>query len=163
MTGPQITEEKRRLGIMNLWLYGLDVVIDMTVGDIKIEPAIQIIVKKEATETVSKHTVAAYFRFGSFVDKKSIALVVVEAEHLIREICDDHARRSGAIVIGGINSHSRARDAFFGISDARCHSLLRKRSVAIIDIELVRLRIVRDQQIEPIVLIRVEDSDAQAF
>src|SRR5579859_4871030 len=70
---------------------------------------------------------------------------------------------AGTVIIRGIYAHSRARYTVFAKGDAGQHRFLRKRSVAIVAIELVGLRIVRKQEIRPAVAIVIEHRDAERF
>ena len=88
---------------------------------------------------------------------------MVERHHLVREVADDDRRTAGPIVIGGIDAHAGARHAGLAERDAgrRCDIL--ESAVAKVPIQLVRLRVVRDEQIDPSVVVEVEHRNAESL
>ena len=71
---------------------------------------------------------------------------------------------AGAVVVGGVDAHAGARHSVFAVGDSGRHAFLGERTVAIVDVELVRLGIVgRSADVGPAVLVVIEDRDAQAL
>ena len=97
-------------------------------------PSVQIVIEEKCAEGQAEQTRPAHRRGRSFIDKKSIAFVVIQPEHLIREIADKQVRPAGMIVIGGIDAHCSTRHAIFAVSDARLHAFFRERAVAVVPI-----------------------------
>ena len=67
---------------------------------------------------------------------------MVKAEHFVRKVADGQAREAGMVVVERVNAHGPADFAVFVESDAFLNGLLGKRPVAVVMIELVRLRVV---------------------
>src|SRR6202453_663437 len=159
----EIMKKVRRLRVSPARLHAFDGVFNMAVRNIDIQPAIEVVVKKETPESKRQQTRVAHVRLRRVVHKQPIALVMVKCKHLVRKIRDEHARISGTIVISGVHAHSGASDSVLAVSDARLHAFFRKCSVSVIYVKLVRLRIVAYQNVRPAVLIRVENCHAQAL
>src|SRR5258708_1390618 len=81
-----IAEEMRRHGVFHIYLNALDVSIDVAVRYQNVWPAIEIVVEEKASKAESKQGSAADFRARSFVNEEAFAFVVIEREHLVREI-----------------------------------------------------------------------------
>src|SRR5215831_3516062 len=107
----------RRLGIAHALLNLFDLVFDVTVGDENVQPAIIVVIEKEASESESHQCCPADFGSRGFVYKQTVTLIVIEREHLVGKVRDDDAGMSGAVIVGGINSHSCASHAVFTESD----------------------------------------------
>src|SRR5260370_25197861 len=150
-------------GVFDICLNALDVGIDVAVRYQNVWPAIEIVIKEEASESESEQGSAANFRAWSLVNEESFSFVVIEREHLVREIRNQEAGKAGVIVVGGVHTHAGARDAVFAESDSRNDGFFRERAVAIVAIEFVRLRIIRKQQVGPAVIVEVEDGDPESF
>src|SRR5882724_4467891 len=152
----------RRLSIADALLYSLDFVFDVAVGDQDIEPAV-VVVKEKAAEAQRDQCGAADFGARRFVHEQAVAFVVVERKHLIREVGDDQASVSGAVVVGGIHAHSRAGDAVFTERDAGGHGALFKRAIFFVQVELVGLGVVGDDDIGPAVVVVIKNGNAQTL
>src|SRR5262245_42714049 len=109
----------RRLSIFDSRLDALDVFLDMTISDENVEPAVKIVIEKETAENQREKAVSSDFRTWGFVDEQTIAFVVIEREHLIGEIRNHHAGKSGAVIVCGCDTHARARDAIFVVGNSR--------------------------------------------
>src|SRR5215469_877250 len=163
LSSPEIAEQVGRLGITDALLYALDLIFDVTVGDKNVGPAVVVVIEKEAAETEGHQRTAADFRLRRLVDKKTIALVVIERDHLVGEIADDNARAPAAIVVRGIDAHAGARHSVFTETDAGRDSTLLECTVAFVQIQLVGLGIVGDQNVGPAVTVVIENRDPQAL
>ena len=82
---------------------------------------------------------------------------------MVREVGDQQTGVSAAVVVGSVHAHSRARHAVFAERHAGDDSFFSKRSIAVISIQLVRLRVVREKQIGPAVVVVIEHRNAQRF
>src|SRR5579859_3192780 len=96
----------RWLSISHTLLNALNSLFDMAVGNENVGPAIVVIVKKETAETQSQQGCAPYRRARRFIDKQTVALVVVERQHLVGEVGDDDAGMPRAVVVGGVYAHA---------------------------------------------------------
>src|SRR5437763_16742503 len=67
------------------------------------------------------------------------------------------------VIISGIYSHSGARNAILTESDPRLHAFFSDCAIAVGYVELVRLRIVGQQQVRPAVIVVSENRDAKRF
>src|SRR5258708_33773715 len=115
----------------------------MTVGDKNIRPAIVVKIEKEAAESESNQGRAAHFRLRRLVNEQSVALVVIQRDHLVGKVADDDAGVTAAIVVGGVGAHSRAGNAILAEPDARRHAALLERSILLIQLKLVGVRVLR--------------------
>ena len=67
------------------------------------------------------------------------------------------------IVVGGIDAHRAARDAVVGERDAGGHGVVGERAVAVVAEQLIRLRVVGDEQIDPAVGVVVDSATPSAL
>ena len=79
------------------------------------------------------------------------------------KFADQQALPAGYIVVGGVCAHAGARLACVAVGDARGESALGKRSIVVVAVKLVGLRIVGHEQVEPAVIVKVEQGDAERF
>ncbi len=153
----------RRLGVAHALLHSLNLILDVAVGDENILPAIIVVIEKETSKSQRNQAGTPHLRLRGFIDEKSVAFVVIQRDHLIGEVTDQQAGMAAAIVIGRIDTHSRARNPVLAEPDARRDATLLKRSIFLIQVKLVGLRVIRDCQVRPTILVVVEDRDAQAL
>ena len=86
---------------------------------------------------------------------------MIERDAFVGEVSNHHTLFARAVVIGGVDSHACARGARFAERNAGHHGVVRKRSVVVVAIELVWLRVVCDEEIEPAVAVVIEQCDAE--
>ena len=98
---------------------------------------------------------------GASSMKRPVAFVLVERDHLVREVADDQARPAGAVVVGRVHAHAGARDAGLVEGDAGGDADVGERAVLLVLVEAVRLRVVGHEQIEPAVAVVIEQRDAE--
>ena len=153
----------RRLGVAHAFLYALDFIFNVAVGDQNIGPAVIVIIKKEAAEAKRDQRGTAHFRARGFVDEKAVAFVVIEREHLVGKICDDDAGLPGTIVVGGVDTHSSASDTVFAKGNARGHSALFEGAIFFVQVKLVGLRVIGEKNVRPAIAVVVENRDSQSF
>ena len=149
-----------RLGVAHTFLHALDLILNVAVGDKNIWPAVVVIVEEETSKAECDQRGPPYFRLWGFVDKQAIAFVVVERHHLIGKVADDDTGMTGAIVIGRVHAHAGPRHAVFTECDAGGDAALFKRSLLLIEIKLVGLRVIGNQNVGPAVAVVVENCDA---
>src|SRR5260370_31015224 len=145
-----------RHGVFDVGLHFLNFGIDVAVGDKNIGPAVEVVVKEEATEAKRQQRGATDGGLRGLVNKQSFAFIVVERKHLIGKIGDHHAGIAGMIVIGSVHAHAGAGHAVFAEGDSGDHALFGKGAVAVVAVELVGLRVVGEEQIGPAVVVVVE-------
>ena len=139
-------------------------VIEMTVGDVDVGPAVEVVVEEEAAEAEREQDWSGRpSEVGATSTKRPLLLVVVERDHLVGKIGDEQAGVAGAVVVGGVDAHAGARHAVFAVGDAGGDALLSECAVAVVDVELVGLGVVADGDVGPAVLVGVEDGDAEAL
>ena len=85
---------------------------------------------------------------------------MIERKHLVGKIRNDQAGAARAVVIDGINAHAGAGNAIFAEGDAGGNRALFEGSVLLIQVELVGLRVVRDQDVRPSIVVVIENRDA---
>src|SRR5262249_3443163 len=82
----QVAEDERRLPILHFRLHTPDLLFDVAISREDVQITIQVVVEKENTKSECQQTGPAYRGGRCFVHKQAGALVVIEPEHLIREI-----------------------------------------------------------------------------
>src|SRR5262245_62063968 len=70
---------------------------------------------------------------------------------------------TGPVIIGGVNSHAGTRLAILVEGHARRHGVVREGAVAVVMVELIRLRVVGDAEVQPAVAVIIEQGDAKRF
>ena len=160
LSAAQISEQVRGLGVADAFLHALDLVFDVAVGYEDVGPPVVVVVEEEAAEAERDERGASDFGLRGFVDEQAVAFVVVERNHLVGEVADDDAGVPAAVVVGGVGAHSGAGYAVFAEGDAGGDAALFEGSVFLIEVELVRLRVVGDQEVGPAVGVVIEDCDA---
>ena len=71
--------------------------------------------------------------------------------------------RPGPVVVGSVDSHSRARDAGFAEGNSRGQRYVGESSIAFIAVELIRLSVVGDEQVHPAIAVEVQQRHAERF
>src|SRR5580698_1481204 len=153
----------RRLGIADPLLHRLDLVFDMSVGDEDVLPAVVIVVEEKTAEAERDQRGAADVRVRGFIHEQPIAFVVIKRQHLIRKIRNNQTGAAGAVIIRRVNPHASARDTVFAEPDAGGNGALFERSVFLIEVKLIGLRVVGDQDVRPSVVVVIENRDAQSL
>ena len=90
-------------------------------------------------------------RARRLIHEQAVTFVVIQAQHLVGEVADNQVRLAAAIVIGGIAAHRAARHAVLAEGYAGGHALLAKLPVLQIAVQLIRLRVVGNEQVGPAV------------
>src|SRR5882762_170540 len=158
---PAVQEKLRRLRVSD----AADIahrVIDMPVYNRQIERAIQIGIEKHASESQLIFRRQPYSALRGYVNIIA-AGKPVEPRHFVIEIRDSHSRVSRRVEVGHIDAHTVARSAVRGKCDAGIQCDIFNRTVALIPIKFVGLRVIGYQQITPAVAIVVEHGHAQGL
>ena len=137
--------------------------VDVPVDRREIEMPIQIHIEKRAPEAEAHARRRADAGLRRHILETALAAGPIDRHHLFVEVGDRDAHDARIVEIGRIDAHTGARLAVFAESHAGLHGDILERSVALIAIELVRLRIVRDEKIRPAVAIVIEHRDAERF
>ena len=95
------------------------------------------------------------------VFEQPAALRPIQADHLVVEVRDRESRRAGVVEVAGVDAHAGARFAFRAERQPRFDGDVLERAVAQVAIELVRLRVVGDEQIRPAVDVVVDHRHAE--
>ena len=88
---------------------------------------------------------------------------MVKRHHLVGKVADNDAGPPRTIIVSGVHSHSRSRDAIFAESHARRYCIFSERSVAVVQVKFVGLSVIGDQKIRPAVTVVVKYGDPKAF
>src|SRR5215475_407933 len=144
-----LPEHLRRLRILDPLLDTFDIAFKVAIGDKDIEPAIQIVIEEETSEAECEQAGAPNSGARRFVDKQSVAFVVVEGQHLVGKIRYQDTWISRPVVVRGIHSHPGARDSVL----TECHTgrdtVLGKAFFSVVDVQTVGLCVVSEQEIRP--------------
>src|SRR5260370_17211646 len=97
------------------------------------------------------------------LSKQTVALVVIERNHLIRPGADDATGVAAAIVVSCVHAHAGTRHAVFAECDAGGDAALFKGSILFIQIELVGLRVIGNQNVGPAIAVVIENGYAQTL
>ena len=150
-----------RLRVGDVGLHLLDVVLDVPVGQEDVGPAVEVVVEEERTEGEGEQAGPAHAGRGRGVHEEALALVVVEARHLVGEVADDQAGEAAAVVVGGVDAHGPARAPVLVEGDAGAQTPLLEGPVALVAVEAVGLGVVGHRQVRPAVAVEVEGGHAQ--
>src|SRR5262249_38569839 len=157
-----VAEELRLHRVGDLRLNLVDVIGDVTVGHKEIRLAVEIIIEKEDAESQRKHCRLTDVRSGSLVNEQSLALIAEDGQHIVRKVADDNARIARSINIREIGPHPSARLPFFAERYARGQGYFSELPVAaVVFVELVRLRVVGDEDVGPSVTVVVNNRHAE--
>ena len=159
----QVAEQMWRLGIIDMFLHPVYCVFDMPIYHEGVKPAIQVIVEEKTAKAESKQTGAPQLGAGSFVHKQSDAFVVVESEHFVREVADEDARVTRAVIVGSVHTHTGPNNARLTKCDAGHGAFLREGSIAVVTVKFVGFSVVGQEKVGPGVSVVVKDSDPQSL
>ena len=151
------------LAVADPLLDGGDVVLDVSVRDEDVLAAIEVVVEEERPERQGEKTVAADLGYRRLVDEEADALVVVERDHLVREVPDDEVGHAVAVVVGGVDSHGAPGRPVLRKGDSGEHSGVLEPPAAEVPVEIVGLGVVRHREVEEPVAVEVEDRDAESL
>ena len=123
--------------------------------------AVEVVVEEKRPEGQGQETVAPDRTGRRFVDEEPVALVVEEVEHFVGEVAHQQVEAAAPVVVGGIHAHRPAGLAILGVRDAGRDAVFAERAVAFVPVQLVRLGVVRLEDVGPTVGVIVEDGDAE--
>ena len=135
----------------------------MSVHGHQIEPSIQIQIAERAPESQAVARRLPDPRFHRHIRIRAALATAIERHHFVVEVRDRDSRRAGVVVIRNIDAHSGPRLPVFAERDSSAHRDIFERAVAQVAIQLIGLRIVRDQNIRPAVPIVIEQRHTQRF
>src|SRR4051794_33624350 len=133
----------------------------MTVGAEDIGQTVEIVIEEKCAECQAEKACTAQLGARSLVNEDSVAFVVIQRKHLVREIADKQGRPAAAIVISRVGAHSTSSHTLFAESNARAQRDIGECAIAVVAVELVGLRVVRYKNIRPAVVIEVKDRNAK--
>ena len=158
---PEVAEHERDLLVLHLRLHPRDLLLDVSVHGEDVVLPVEVVVEEEDAEGERQQAGAPDGGARRLVDEQPVALVAIQREHLVGEVADEQVRAARSIVVGGVGAHRAARDAVLRERHAGRNALLGERAVAVVSIELVRLRVVGDEEVGPAVAVVVDHGDAQ--
>ena len=91
----------------------------------------------------------------------AVPVVHVERVQLLGEVRDEEIREAVAVDVGAIDAHARLRLAVLIESDARRRTRRRRTAVAVVAIQEIPHRVVRDVDVHVAVAIEVAERDAE--
>src|SRR6267154_2525410 len=152
-----------RLSLAHALLDFFNLIFNVPIGHENVRPAVIVVIEKEAAEAKRDQGCAANFRAGSFVDEQAIPFVVIERDHLVGEVRNNQAGTARTVIIGGVDTHSGARNSVFAEGNSGGHGFLFKRTVALVQIKLIWLGVVGQKNVGPTVAVVVENREAQGL
>ena len=140
-----------------------DVVLDVSVGDEDVLAAVEVVVEEEGPESQGEQAVPPDLRHRRLVDEETDSFVVIERDHLVREVADDEVGLAVAVVVGSVDAHGPAGGAVLGESDAGEHPGVLEPAVSEVPVEVVGLGVVRHRQVGEPVAVEVENRHPEAL
>ena len=142
----------------------VDVGFEMAVGGQDVEPSIQVVIEKEKTELQKFFARFAQTFLGRFVgEDKRVALGDVERVHLVCKISDGDAQRVVVAEARGVNAHCAARQTVGVVGDAGTRADFLERAVALVVKQKILHGVVRDDEINPAVVVHVHRFHGEGF
>src|SRR6266404_1495431 len=138
-------------------------VIDVAVGNDKIESAIEIEIGEAAAKAESCFRGAADTGCNGDVVELSGGRRTVQSDHLVVEISDGDAGAAGIFEVTDIHAHAGTRFAVGAEGQTRFNGHVLEFSVAQIAIKLVGLSVVGNEKIGPAILIEIEHGNTERF
>ena len=86
---------------------------------------------------------------------------MIKRDTFVREVSDHNALLARAVVVSRIDAHAGARSACFTECNAGDDCVVGERAVAVVAIEFVWFGVVRDEEIDPAVVVIIEQCDAE--
>ena len=162
-SGAIVDKQARHLGMRNPAAEAAHGVVDVTVGDHQLQVAVEIEVGKHAAEAQAFTRRHAHARRHRAIHIAAAGRRFVQAQHFVVEVRHRNAHAPGALEVTGVDAHAGACAAVFTEGHAQRHGRFGERAVAVVAIELVRLRVVGNEQVGPAVGIHVEHRHAERF
>ncbi len=156
-----IEEQQRRLCMADAGASRPRGFVDVTVGHDEIERAVECHVRKAAAEPEPVARGRANTRAHGHVLEQARGARPVEPDHLLIEVRDGHAHAAGVVEVARVDAHAGARTPLGAERDARRNAHLAKPAVPQVPVELVRLRVVGDDEIGPPVALIVDERDTE--
>src|SRR5260370_42299374 len=97
-----------------------------------------------------------------YITKSLILIVVVERKQFLINICNEQIDPAVLIVVGGIDSHPRTRSAVGAKADTGDQANFFKFPLTVGE-ETVGDRVVRDEQVQPAIVVDVAGDNAPCF
>jgi hypothetical protein len=120
-----IPEEQGRLLECDFGLDSADLFVDVAVGSEEVRGAVEIVVEEEDTEGLATEGCCGLLASAGLRRRRGRCLVVVEAEHLVREVADEQVGSAGAVVVAEVDAHGASGYAVFAEALRRPGPLLR--------------------------------------
>ena len=158
-----VPEEMGRLPVGDPLLDVGDVVLDVSVGDEDVLAAVEVVVEEEGPERQGEQAVPADLRHRRLVDEEADSFVVVERDHLVREVADDEVGPSVAVVVGSVDAHGPAGGAVLGESDPGENAGVLEPAAPDVPVEVVGLGVVRHREVGKAVAVEVEIRHPEAL
>ena len=135
--------------------------INVAVGQKQIQPAVVVEVDPARAPSQPPRVDADSSRKRPIL-AVPVARVGVERRRVAGEIRFEHVHRPVAIVVADGDAHAGLRLPVLTVRAAARHADVGERAVAIVAVQCARVRIVRDIEVDPAVVVEVERAHAQA-
>ena len=143
-------------------LQPFDVVGHVAVGGEDVEAAVEVGVEEETAEGEGQERGPAERRTGRLVEEQS-ALVMEQRHHLVREVADHETGASRVVVVGGVHAHAGPRHSRLAVGDPGDDADILERAVTPVAEQLIRLGVVRHEQVRRAVPVGVQHRDTEAL
>ena len=141
-----VQEEQRRLRVPDIAADVAHGLVDVAVGDHEIELAVEIGIGEHAAEAETIERWVPDARASRDILIEPFLLWPIQPDHLVVEVGDGKSGSAGVVEVRGVDPHARPRLPVVAERDAGLERDVLEAAVALIAIELVRLRIVGDEE-----------------
>lgn len=162
LAGGFAQEKMGHLGVADAAADVADGVVDVAVHHHEVGPAVEIEIAEQATkaQTIARGDTEAE---GHGAIDEARAIPLIEAEHFVIEVGDGDGGAAAAAEIDDVDAHAGAGLAVLREGDAEADGGLGECVVAVVAVELVGLGVVGDEEVEPAVVVEVDDGGAEGF
>src|SRR5262249_48936872 len=152
---PAVEKKLRRLCVSDVAADVADGLVDVSVGDSEIEPAIKIHIEERTTESEAVSGGDADPGLRRYVFE-TLSTQAIQPDHLIVKVRDANTRDTGVLEIGDIDSHAGTGLSFAAEGNSGFDRDILKGAIVLIAVELVGLRVVGNKKVRPAVAVFVE-------
>src|SRR5260370_22555635 len=135
----------------------------MPIGEKNVEESIIVIVQKTRTPTEKWNCHVRHAGSEAYIGKAGVSVVAVQRVVVVGEIRDAEVDSSVAVVIADRNPHSGLFSTLVIQSESREVTDVLERAVMLVVVEVFRDGIIRNQQVNPAVIIDINEHRGKAI
>src|SRR5262245_23790908 len=131
----------------------------MAIDEQQIRIAIVIVIEKP--QSPSAQQLGGGRNLARLIRECNVFLIVIKTEEFIVDISDEKILPTIAVIVSGVDTHSRTCSARLTKSDPGCQTNFLKLFAALVDKKKVRHRVVGHEEIQPTVVVDVSRNGAE--